>query len=74
MPARIFISVDLPAPFSPTRAWTSPGLEIETAAVKRVHTREALADVGHLDQQITHDGFPFEAFRLPGRLGSEAGS
>src|ERR1700738_943604 len=23
-PARIFISVDLPAPFSPTSAWTSP--------------------------------------------------
>src|SRR3990170_7382073 len=24
-PAKIFIRVDLPAPFSPTRAWTSPG-------------------------------------------------
>ena len=24
-PYRIFISVDLPAPFSPTRAWTVPG-------------------------------------------------
>src|SRR5918911_93605 len=24
-PLRIFIRVDLPAPFSPTRAWTSPG-------------------------------------------------
>src|ERR1700691_5423762 len=25
-PARIWISVDLPAPFSPNRTWTSPGL------------------------------------------------
>src|SRR3990172_8082576 len=24
-PPRIFISVDFPAPFSPTRQWTSPG-------------------------------------------------
>ena len=25
-PDTIFISVDLPAPFSPTTAWTSPGM------------------------------------------------
>src|SRR5262245_3776585 len=25
MPNRMFMSVDLPAPFSPTRAWISPG-------------------------------------------------
>src|SRR5258706_14316364 len=25
MPVRMFIKVDLPAPFSPSKAWTSPG-------------------------------------------------
>ena len=31
-PARIFIRVDLPAPFSPTRAWTSPGWSSKLAS------------------------------------------
>src|SRR5689334_16869131 len=31
MPAKIFISVDLPAPFSPISAWTSPGISSKRA-------------------------------------------
>ena len=42
-PARIFMSVDLPAPFSPTRAWTSPGTQLELCSVERVDPRERLA-------------------------------
>ena len=29
MPATIFISVDLPAPFSPISRWTSPALTVQ---------------------------------------------
>src|SRR6516162_9778642 len=29
-PLRIFMSVDLPAPFSPTSAWTSPGRSVRS--------------------------------------------
>jgi len=42
------------------------GTELEAGAVEREDAREALADVGHLDQKITHGGYPFEDLRLPG--------
>ena len=34
-PARIRMSVVLPAPFSPTTAWTSPGWSVEVDAGER---------------------------------------
>ena len=43
-PERIFISVDLPAPFSPISAWTLAGAEVEVDAVERRHAGEPLAD------------------------------
>ena len=43
-PLRIFISVDLPAPFSPRRTCTSPGAHLEVHAVEGDHAGERLAD------------------------------
>ena len=43
-PERMFISVDLPAPFSPTSACTSPRGELERHVVERERRAEALAD------------------------------
>ena len=43
-PARIRISVDLPAPFSPTSAWISPRGHLEGRAAVRLNGAEALAD------------------------------
>ena len=34
MPMRIFMRVDLPAPFSPMRAWTSPGRRLKETALR----------------------------------------
>ena len=42
-----FISVDLPAPFSPTRAWISPASHGEVDVAQRLHAGEALADAAH---------------------------
>ena len=50
------MSVDLPAPFSPTSAWTSPAPELELRVVERVDARERLRDALHLDQELTHRG------------------
>src|SRR5450759_1341155 len=33
------------------------GTELEAAVVERVNAREALADAGHLDQELSHRGF-----------------
>ena len=43
-PYRIFISVDLPAPFSPTRACTVPRADRDVDVVVGDHAGEALAD------------------------------
>ena len=48
-PARILTSVLLPAPFSPTSAWTSPGSEVERDVVERLGRREPLRDPAQLD-------------------------
>ena len=42
MPATIFISVDLPAPFSPIRRWTSPGSTLRFAVSERDNAAKAL--------------------------------
>ena len=47
-PARIFMSVLLPAPFSPQRATTSPGPAENDTSLQRTHAPEALGDVPHL--------------------------
>ena len=44
-PPRIFISVDLPAPFSPTRPITSPGCDGQAHVVERDDAGIGLADV-----------------------------
>ena len=50
-PERIFISVDLPAPFSPMRAWTSPARRSNDDAVERGDAGEALADGDGAEQR-----------------------
>ena len=50
-PPRILISVDLPAPFSPTSPSTSPGAIDERHVVQRAHARERLADRSQLDHR-----------------------
>ena len=44
-PESTFISVDLPAPFSPSRPWMRPGLETEVDPVVGPHRPVALVDV-----------------------------
>ena len=43
-PYSTFISVDLPAPFSPSNAWISPGFDDEVDAVVRRERAEAFGD------------------------------
>ena len=47
-PARIFISVDLPAPFSPTSATISPARHVEVHPIERDDAGKALRDCRHL--------------------------
>ena len=44
----IFTSVDLPAPFSPSSAWISPGTTSKLDPVVGEHAREALGDAAQL--------------------------
>ena len=44
---RIFISVDLPAPFSPSSTCTSPGRHRQVGPAQGVHPRERLVDPPH---------------------------
>ncbi len=53
-PASTFMSVDLPAPFSPTRAWTSPGAQLEPAPIERANAGEGPVDALHRDEQLAH--------------------
>ena len=46
----MFISVDLPAPFSPSSACTSPLREVEVDVVVGEHAREPLGDPAELEQ------------------------
>ena len=48
----MFISVDLPAPFSPSSAWTSPLAELEVDGVVRDDARERLGDAAHLEDGV----------------------
>ena len=45
------MSVDLPAPFSPTRAWDLAAPERERDVVESLHAREGLADAPRLEGQ-----------------------
>ena len=55
-PPTIFISVDLPAPFSPSSATTSPACTLEAHAAQRVHAGKALLDVPQLEDRHAHAG------------------
>ncbi len=63
-PARIFISVDLPAPFSPTTAWTVPATTSRSTPASAWIAAVALAQIGHGDRRtasaaadpLGHDG------------------
>ncbi len=46
----ILMSVDLPAPFSPTRAWISPPLSSSETVVQGLHAGEGLADAHGLER------------------------
>ena len=54
-PAMIFISVDLPAPFSPTNPWISPGNSAKSTSRSAVDTTECLGDPGKLEQWRRHE-------------------
>ena len=53
-PPRIFISVDLPAPFSPTRPITSPRRDAQADAVERDDAGIGLADADELEKRLGH--------------------
>ena len=53
-PYRMFIRVDLPAPFSPSRAWISPGRIVEVDPVVGDDARVALRDAAHLQRGRGH--------------------
>ena len=57
-PARILSSVDLPAPFSPSSAWISPGATARSTSIERLHAGEALADAGHAEQAARSSASP----------------
>ena len=60
MPAMIFISVDLPAPFSPISAWTRAALQPELDVVERDDARKFLADALDLEKELgIRDGAAF---------------
>jgi hypothetical protein len=46
-PVRIFIRVDLPAPFSPHQGVNLPSFNLKGDIVQSLHAGEALADVLH---------------------------
>ena len=52
MPAMIFISVDLPAPFSPISACTRAALQAELDIVERDDAGEFLADALDLQEIV----------------------
>ncbi len=45
------MSVDLPAPFSPSRAWISPAPQLEVHAVQRRDAAEALRHAAESQQR-----------------------
>ena len=49
-PVMILISVDLPAPFSPTSACTSPARRSNDTPLQRAHAGERLGDRGRVEQ------------------------
>ena len=49
-PYRMFIRVDLPAPFSPSRAWISSGPHLQVDVVVGDHSRIALRHAAHLER------------------------
>ena len=53
-PPRMRISVDLPAPFSPTMAWISPSIDVEVDAVERHRGAELLADALRARRRMAH--------------------
>ena len=50
------MSVLLPAPFSPSRAWTSPRAQVEVDVVVGDDAGEALDDAAHLDAPAAGGG------------------
>ena len=56
-PERILISVDLPAPFSPTSASTWPTLDRQVGAADRPHSAETLRDARHFQPDLFGTGW-----------------
>ena len=54
-PERILRSVDLPAPFSPSSAWISPGATSRSTSLERLHAGKALADARHAQERLGHE-------------------
>ena len=53
-PVMTLMSVDLPAPFSPTSAWTSPRAEVEGDAPQRLDAGEGLLHAPGREQDLRH--------------------
>ena len=71
-PPRMRISVDLPAPFSPTTAWISAGADVEVDAVEGdrraemfAHALSAGGRVAHRHQRGTNATCIFSSVNLP---------
>ena len=69
-PVMILISVDLPAPFSPTSACTSPASQVERHAAQRADAFERLGDGGRGEQDAGQGGRMIAEFRGASRLPS----
>ena len=73
-PASTFISVDLPAPFSPTTAWMVPRSTSRFMSVERHHAAVALGEVADGDQRRrSGHGVPKRLQARPERSGTCSG-
>ena len=63
----ILISVDLPAPLSPTQGGDLPGGDVEVDVVERVDGAEVLGDAAQLEQQRAGRGSARRARLRTGR-------
>src|SRR5690349_13774214 len=73
IPARIFIRVDLPAPFSPIKAWTVPGRTFSPTSFSALTPGKLLLipDISRAYSLIAHlslSGRPNGGWRWPGRV------
>ena len=62
-PAMILISVDLPAPFSPSTAWTRPASTVKRGLLQRPHAAIALGHAFHAEDRTAASILPLRRRR-----------